>query len=204
MSVFKKKRQDGTSSWYYDFAHDGRRYRGVGGTTKTQALRAQEKTRTQVISVEYELQQQFSNPRIEEFARTFLHRREHLRSRLRDDLSVRALLNVFAGRRLNEIGAGNIEDYIAKRRRDGVANGTINRELTCFKRMYNLAIKWKEAKDNPVLDVEFLEEPPGRTRYLYEFEAQQLIENASSHMKPIIITALNTGMRLGEISGLKW
>jgi integrase len=204
MSVFSKKRKDSTSSWYYDFAYNGHRYRGVGGTTKTQALRAQEKIRTQVISGEYGLQQQISNPKIEVFARTFLHRREHLRSRLRDDLSVRTLLNVFAGRRLNEIGAGNIEDYIAKRRRDGVANGTINRELTCLKRMYNLAIKWKEAKVNQVIDVDFLEEPPGRTRYFNEVEAQRLIENASSHMKPIIITALNTGMRLGEILGLKW
>ena len=98
----------------------------------------------------------------------------------------------------------HIEDYIGSRREDGVANGTINRELTCLKRMFSLAIKWGEANINPVKEVDFLEEPPGRTRFLSEDEARQLINCASEHIQPIIITALNTGMRLGEILSLKW
>jgi len=58
--------------------------------------------------------------------------------------------------------------------------------------MFNLAIKWREAKKNPVNDVDFLEEPPGRTRFLSEEEAQCLIDCVGDHLKPIIMTALNT------------
>jgi integrase len=54
------------------------------------------------------------------------------------------------------------------------------------------------------MDIDLLEEPPERTRFLSEKEAQNLINAASDHIKPIIITALNTGMRLGEILSLKW
>jgi integrase len=70
--------------------------------------------------------------------------------------------------------------------------------------MFNLAIKWGEAKKNPVNDVDFLEKPPGRSRFLSEEEAQRLIECASNHLKPILMTALNTGRRLGEILTLAW
>ena len=39
---------------------------------------------------------------------------------------------------------------------------------------------------------------------LSEEEAQCLIDCASDHLKPIIMTALNTGMRHGEILPLSW
>ncbi|MBN1481464.1 site-specific integrase [candidate division KSB1 bacterium] len=204
MPVYKKVRKDGTSAWYYDFCYRGQRYRAVGGTTKTQALRIQEKVRSMVMLGEYGLVAQVKDPKFEDFAVTYLQRRQHLRSQKRDNLSVRTLTPFFRGRTLKRISAGDIEDYISKRLAEGRAPATVNRELTCLKRMYNLAIKWKEATYNPVNDVDFLEEPPGRTRYLSEEEAQRLIDSAIDHLKPIIITALNTGMRLGEILNLKW
>jgi hypothetical protein len=50
MGVYSKKCEDGTAAWFYDFMYDGVRYRGVGGATKTQALRALEKARAKVLS----------------------------------------------------------------------------------------------------------------------------------------------------------
>ena len=202
MSVFFKKRKDGTSAWYYDFMHNGVRYRAVGGTTKTQALRVQEKVRNDLISEEFSLTSKLPTILIEKFAEIYLQRRQHLRSSKRDDLSVRTLLRYFKGKILTSIKPQDIEDYIGIRRNNGLSNATINRELACLKRMYNLAIKWEKAKFNPVNDVEFLKEPPGRTRFLSEKECQKLIQCADNHLKPIIITALNTGMRLGEILSL--
>lgn len=184
--------------------YQGIRYRGIGGTTRTQALRAQEKKRSDVINEDHGLVVKAKNSRIELFATTYLQRRNHLRSHIRENLSVRTLLKTFKGKRLMSISPSEIEDYIGNRMLQGVANATINRELACLKRMYNLAIKWGDARRNPVVDVDFLEEPPGRTRFLSKEEAQELIRCAAVHLRPILITALNTGMRRMEILKLTW
>ena len=97
MAVYSKKRKDGTTAWYYDFMHDRVRYRGIGGATKTQALRALEKRRSEVLSGEFGLVTKVGNPKIEQFAEVYLKRRQHLRSHKRDDLSVRTLLKFFKG-----------------------------------------------------------------------------------------------------------
>jgi len=102
------------------------------------------------------------------------------------------------------ISTSDVEDYIGQRLDDGVKNGTINRELTCLKRMFNLAIKWGEARRNPVQQIDMLEEPPGRTRFLSVEDAKKLIHFCSDHIRPIVILALNTGMRLNEILPLQW
>ena len=133
MSVYAKKRQDGTTAWYYDFMYNKVRYRGVGGTTKTQALRTQEKVRSQVLSGEYQLEQRARNPKAEQFAKLYLQRRIHLRSKKRDALSVRTFLKAFTGKTLAQITASDISDYIANRKAGGVVNGTVNRELACLK-----------------------------------------------------------------------
>jgi integrase len=200
MGIFKQKRRDGTVTWYYDFTYRKRRYRGLGGTTMTQALRALEKVRTKVLS-------QSNNPTIEKFAEKYLANcRYRLRAWKRDELSVRTLLESqrLKSKVLSAINPSDIEGYIADRKNDGVANATINRELSCLKRMYTLAIKWGDTKRNLAADVELLEEPPGRTRFLTAEECQRLVECSPENLRTIVLTALLTGMRLGELLNLKW
>lgn len=203
MSVYSIKRKDGTLAWYYDFTINGVRYRQNAGVTKTQALRAQEKRRSEIIEGNFGLKRIRNTP-INDFAKIFLKRREHLRSYKRDELSVRTLLKFFKGKFLTGINPSDIEDYIGIRMSQGVSNATINRELACLKRMYTQAIKWGDARNNPVKEVDMLDEPPGRTRFLSVDEAQLLIKCCSDHIKPIVVTALYTGMRLMEILSLEW
>ena len=72
--------------------------------------------------------------------------------------------------------------------------------------MFNLAIAWRRygISYSPVKDVDFLKEPPGRTRYLSLDEIHRLLECCDDYFRPIAITALHTGMRLKEILDLKW
>lgn len=206
MGVYKKQRKDGTYAWFYDFSHNDVRYRGVGGTTKTQAIRTLEKMRTSVLNSENGLAEKLANPLLKDFAQVFLQRRRHIRSSDREEIVVNNLLKFFKGNKIKlmSITAANFQDYINHRIMEGAAHSTINREFRVFRRMFNLAIKWKDTNRNPINDVDFLEEPPGRTRFLSDEEAQRLIDYSADHMKPIIICALNTGMRLMEILTLKW
>ncbi len=115
------------------------------------------------------------------------------------------LIPYFGCRLLSEIRQYLIEKYKAKRIDDGVQRSTVNRELACLKKMYNKAIDWEYAKENPVIKVKFFSEKDNMIeRVLTVVEEEKLIELCEPHLKPIIITALQTGMRKGEILSLKW
>jgi integrase len=55
-----------------------------------------------------------------------------------------------------------------------------------------------------VRQVRLLQENNKRLRYLSKEECQALISNCKGDTRVIVITALNTGMRKGEILGLRW
>jgi len=52
--------------------------------------------------------------------------------------------------------------------------------------------------------VKFYKEELSKTRVLSEEEEHRLLESCSDHLKPILITALKTGMRYGEVLSLCW
>jgi site-specific recombinase XerD len=204
MSIYDRPRKkDGIKIWYYDFTYKGERYYGQGGTTRTQALRVQEKIRTQVINDEYGLNTT-NNPKIDIFVDKFLNRRSHLKSITRDRQLTNNLLKHLSGKRLNQITADDLEEFMSKRDDDDVSNSTINRELSCLRRMYNLAKKWNDCRNNPVADIDFRKEPAGRTRFLSTTEISNLLEKCPPHIASVVVTAVYTGMRLSEILNLKW
>ena len=83
----------------------------------------------------------------------------------------------------------------------------MNRLLATLKHMFTKAVEWEmveEATLKRIGKAKFLEENNRRLRYLSKEECQGLIKACDSHLRPIVITALNTGMRKGEILNLTW
>ena len=73
--------------------------------------------------------------------------------------------------------------------------------------MFTKATDWNMVEDETlkrVRKVKLLEENNRRLRYLNKDECQALINVCKIHLKPIVITALNTGMRKEEVLNLKW
>jgi len=58
--------------------------------------------------------------------------------------------------------------------------------------------------ENPTRGIKSLRENGARVRFLDQEEIRRLIEAASEDFLPILMTALHTGMRRGEILNLKW
>lgn len=84
---------------------------------------------------------------------------------------------------------------------------TVNKELATLKHLYTLAMKWKYVSRNPVREVKFLKEPPGRLRYLLPEQVTPLLDACALHsptFKALVIFARHTGMRQGETLGLTW
>ena len=133
---------------------------------------------------------------------------------IRDAVSLKNLVAFFGEHKLNQITPFLIESYKQKRKNTvriskkrkiekRPSNASVNRELALLKHLFSLAIKWRYADFNPVKEVKFLKEET-KERILTPEEIQKLLSESNEDLKPIIITALNTGMRLGEILTLKW
>ena len=85
------------------------------------------------------------------------------------------------------------------------APGTLNRELALMKHAFTLAIKeWGWAKDNPVKMVSMEKEAPHKDRWLTYGEEKRLLKVCPEWFKDIVVFAVDTGCRRGEILSLFW
>ncbi|HEX9429873.1 MAG TPA: site-specific integrase, partial [Candidatus Bathyarchaeia archaeon] len=100
-----------------------------------------------------------------------------------------------------------VEAYQTKLLAEGKAPATINRHLATLKHMFTKAAEWEivgEEALKRIRKVKLLPENNRRLRYLSTEECQSLINACSPHLKPIVITALNSGMRKQEVLSLEW
>lgn len=112
---------------------------------------------------------------------------------------------VFGDYILGDITSHHVERYKGKRLSDGVTRSTVNREITILKKMFNLAIDWGLASHNPVTRVRlFSENDTQKERILTYAEEARLLDHSPDYLRPVLIIALNTGMRRGEILRLRW
>ncbi len=91
-----------------------------------------------------------------------------------------------------------------------LATSTVKLELMLLSHVFSTAIaEWgMEGLANPVLKIRKPKAPPGRTRRLNSMEESKLVRAAArhhnAHFYAIIVIALETAMRQGEILGLLW
>jgi integrase len=83
---------------------------------------------------------------------------------------------------------------------------SMNRELACLSKLFSMARENGLLKEVPY--IKLLREDNERKRYLTDSEEKQLMDaldlrNYVRH-RPLVILALNTGMRAGEMVGLLW
>jgi integrase len=137
--------------------------------------------------------------------RYMAHAKANKRSWLRDEQMSKPLKEFFGGDTLlTNITPVEIEAYKIKRRSE-VSGATVNRELALFKRKFNLASDWDlYLGPNPVCKVKFFQEFNTGKRILTQAEEENLVRNAAPYLQDIIIFALNTGLRIGEIFILRW
>ncbi|MBS0606435.1 MAG: site-specific integrase [Verrucomicrobia bacterium] len=86
---------------------------------------------------------------------------------------------------------------------------TVVRYLSSLSHVFTKAVKeWEWMRENPVFKIEKPKQAQGRKRVLTEEEQQRLLqecqESGSKDLFLIVALALGTGMRKGEIMGLRW
>jgi integrase len=130
--------------------------------------------------------------------RTLEHYRYHLE---------RHLLPALGQRRLQEISTDDCARLIAGLRAKGLAPKTIIGVLVPLGRIFALALRRGYLNDNPLRRLEASERPrvhKREQRVLTHAEIEALLAASLPSYRPLLATALYSGMRLSELLGLTW
>jgi integrase len=198
------------NSWIGQYNDRGRTIQKTlgkrGVITKTLAREMLRKIEQRVKLGEYDMLNA-EIPTFNDFANEYLmHGKEVIQKRSwwRDVYGLKHFISLFGDRRLSEITPKDVDDYKKIRLKD-VAPSTVNRELQCARSLFNLAKRWKKFfGDNPVSTAKLIPVNNQKERILARKEEERLLELSNPYLKPILITALNTGMRKNEILTLMW
>lgn len=112
------------------------------------------------------------------------------------------LIPFFSGK-LAAIRRVDIQRYVTKRS-GNVSAHSVQKELNVIKHLLSLAVEWEIIPFNPSQGVKSPKVPAGRVRYLQPTELRLLLEACHEWLRPIVALAVSTGMRRGEILGLRW
>ena len=193
--------------WWMYFNYQGQQVRKSSGTQNRRLADAiLSKIKVQIIEGRYfERATTISHTFIELMDR---YEKEHVARKLRHRGLKGYMANLrgfFGGYNLSEITPKVIVAYKNKRYEDGMAPATINRELANLKKAFNLAMReWEWCDQNPVARVSMEKENNKRDRWLNEEEITRLLEACAPWLYDLVLFALNTGMRMGEILELTW
>ena len=122
-----------------------------------------------------------------------------------DWVYLRRLKPYFGKYLLSKISPEIVEEYKSERLSTGIKKCSANREVSCLRKIFNVAIDWGYASDNPVRRVKLYSERENiRERFLEEDDEEpRLIAVSPPHLESMIMVALHTGMRKSEVLNLK-
>ena len=198
MSVSKR----GGVYWSY-FHADGIRYqRSTGTRNRRQALMIELSFKAEVNAHRHQLIQLDPTLRFEALADRFLSQADpkpHHLDRLNH------LLPYFAHIPVLRITKGMARDYRRYRKAAyPVTDATVNRDLSVLRHILYWAVDERLLFSNPLARLRMERERRTQRPVMSVLEEAKLLAVAPNHLSRIVIAALDTGMRRGEILGQSW
>ncbi|WP_031431869.1 tyrosine-type recombinase/integrase [Methylomicrobium agile] len=145
----------------------------------------------------------------EEAAARYIEDCDHKRSLDRDITTLKLVMPHIGGMPLRKIHFGSLKQYIKDRKSDGIAAGTLNRDMAIVRRVLNLAAElWRDEQGRPWLDTAPLFPPISgskrKPRPISVAEQDKLLKNMPAYLADMALFALHTGLRDQEICGMRW
>jgi integrase len=207
MAVRKLKR-----AWWVDFRFGGERYRKRSPDNSRAGARVYESTlcrklaRGEAIDVDRTNEKEKSQP-FETFAWAWFEiyvKNNNKPSEVRAKKSILQthlvpFLNKIPFNRLSNL---KIEEYKAKKIAEGLSNKTINNHLTVLSKCLRTAQDWLDLDRIP--KIRQLKIAPQKFDFLSPEESELLVTHAEGVWREMIVLALRTGLRFGELRGLDW
>ena len=195
--------------WWIRYAGiDGRITRESSGSTRfrdAEALLIQR--RNDIKEGKQPEVKRISNHTFNELGEQYKRWAERQRSYRSKQGFINQLVDAFGNLPLRRFNSMLVEQFQTERTQMGNKPATVNRLVATLKHMFSKAVEWdmvEEATLKRIRKAKLLEENNRRLRYLSKEQCQRLIDVCDKHLRPIVICALNTGMRKGEILKLRW
>lgn len=195
--------------WHYDFRYKGRRYQGSTGiANKGLATRIYHKTRIEIIEAKFFPDSVGSRCSFKDLMDRY--EKEYISKKSSDTLRVfkgyiKNLTSFFASYTISDITPKIINSYKTARLQTGVTGGTVNREFSCLRHAFNLAVKeWQWIRVNPCGAVSMEKENSPRDRWLNQEEENALLQVCSAWLRDIVVFMIHTGLRTAELLSLSW
>lgn len=207
MSLYKR----GSTWWMCFYVEKKKVRRSTKTTSKKLAQKIYEKTKGEVVQGKFSISERKDMPfdmLIDDCLEK--HSKVEKKSYATDLYMSKTLKRFFKSKSIGKITGYDIKAWRQWRseqttvRGNKVAIATLNRELKWLKKVFSLAVEWGWLAENPASKIRLLKGETNRSRFLTNEEVSRLIENSMGHLRPIIITAISTGMRRGEMFNLKW
>ena len=198
MSLFKR----GNVWWAYVYRNGIRHQRSTGTSNRRRAEKIETKYKEELDNLAFQIVEADPNIRFRELAARFIAsgsvRPHHI-------YHLKFLLPFFADFPALRITKSLAEDF-RKARHAGttIKEATVNRDLSVLRRILFWALDEQLIVANPLARMRMARERKTRRQILSIAEEQSLLAVAKNHLHTMIITALDTGMRRGEITGQRW
>jgi len=190
--------------WWIRYSYQGQLIRQSVGNDRRLAEQALQAIRGDIVRGSFKLRRIEERRTFAEMATEYMAEKAGKRSLGRDKTSLGNLAPVFGQKPLHLITKRDIEAY-SRERALKVKGATVNRELALLRHLFNIAIDKGYTDINPARGLKKFPEAPWRHKFFFsEEEIEKLIRASAPHLRPILAVAFGTGLRKGDILGLKW
>jgi len=190
--------------WWIRYVYQGQLIRQSIGPDRRLAEQALQAIRGDIIRGNFRLRRIEERRTFAEMVDEYMKIKSAKRSLARDAASFKNLLPVFGKKPLHLITTREVEGY-ARDRAAKVKGATVNRELALLRHLFNIAMDNGYTDQNPARAIKRYPESPWRHKFFFsEPEIKGLINASAPHLRSILALAFGTGLRKGDILGLRW
>jgi|SRR5208282_1137149 len=193
----------GSGFWWIHYYDHGRRHRERIGA-RALAIAVREKRRTEIREGRYFPAARRRAALFDDLLREYREAKEREGKEVqRGEYGYRRLLEEFGGRRADVIAARDVE-ALRDRLMETLAPASVVRHLSLLRAILNRAIRDGRLATLPTRGVKWPKENNRRVRCLADDEEARLMRKLPARLRPLVVLALNTGMRRGELLALRW